>query len=91
MNKHDSLVKKLFRVHPLQPSNFLGKAVQPITLSNGQVLLAGVIVEAPNTPVCGGSNIYKDPHVFDSHPLLQDAAGHGLSQFWFPARQCDSQ
>lgn len=41
------------------------KVVQPITLSNGQVLPAGVIVEAPNAPVCGDAEIFEDPHVFD--------------------------
>lgn len=39
--------------------------VQPFALSNGQVLPAGVIVEAPNGPISSDPEIYFDPHVFD--------------------------
>jgi cytochrome P450 len=39
--------------------------VQPFALSNGQVLPAGVIVEAPNAPVSKDPDFFPDPHVFD--------------------------
>ncbi|KAI1409310.1 cytochrome P450 [Hypoxylon sp. FL1857] len=65
MKKLDSFVKELLRFHPLQSSTSQRRVVQPIPLSNGQVLPAGVIVEAPNAPVCGDAEIFEDPHVFD--------------------------
>ena len=39
--------------------------MQPFALSNGQVLPAGVIIEAPNAPVCNDKEIYTNPEIFD--------------------------
>lgn len=65
LKKLDSFMKELLRFYPLQASTYQRKVVQPITLSNGQVLPAGVIVEAPNGPISGDPEIFHDAHIFD--------------------------
>jgi cytochrome P450 len=46
-------------------ATFQRKVLQPIILSNGQVLPSGVIVEAPNAPVCNDEEFFENPDVFD--------------------------
>ncbi|KAG8162550.1 hypothetical protein KVR01_008315 [Diaporthe batatas] len=65
LKKLDSFVKELLRFYPLQASTFQRKVVRPIELSNGQVLPAGVIVEAPDGAISSDPEYFVDPEVFD--------------------------
>lgn len=55
--------------HPIinnATATFQRKVLQPFALSNGQIIPAGVIVEAPNGPICDDPDIFDNPEVFDA-------------------------
>lgn len=59
MEKLDSFLREVMRVYPLSLSTFQRKVYKPITLSNGQFIPAGVIIEIP------AHSIVHDPERFD--------------------------
>lgn len=69
MEKLDSFLREVMRVYPLSWSTFQRKVYKPITLSNGQFIPAGVIIEIP------AHSIVHDPERFD-RPDEFDAFRH---------------
>ncbi|KAL1856834.1 hypothetical protein Daus18300_010597 [Diaporthe australafricana] len=69
MEKLDSFLREVMRVYPLSWSTFQRKVYKPITLSNGQFIPAGVILEIP------AHSIVHDPERFD-RPDEFDALRH---------------
>ncbi|KKY29350.1 putative ent-kaurene oxidase [Diaporthe ampelina] len=69
MEKLDSFLREVMRVYPLSLSTFQRKVYKPITLSNGQFIPAGVIIEIP------AHSIVHDPERFD-RPDEFDAFRH---------------
>ncbi|KAI3390983.1 hypothetical protein diail_8297, partial [Diaporthe ilicicola] len=69
MEKLDSFLREVMRVYPLSLSTFQRKVYKPITLSNGQFVPAGVIIEIP------AHSIVHDPERFD-RPDEFDAFRH---------------
>lgn len=69
MEKLDSFLREVMRVYPLSLSTFQRKVHRPITLSNGQLIPAGVIIEIP------AHSIVHDPERFD-RPGEFDAFRH---------------
>ncbi|KAK7709721.1 hypothetical protein SLS63_013131 [Diaporthe eres] len=69
MEKLDSFLREVMRVYPLSLSTFQRKVHRPITLSNGQLIPAGVIIEIP------AHSIVHDPERFD-RPSEFDAFRH---------------
>ncbi|KAH8743285.1 cytochrome P450 [Diaporthe sp. PMI_573] len=69
MEKLDSFLREVMRVYPLSWSTFQRKVHKPITLSNGQFIPAGAILEIP------AHSIVHDPERFD-RPDEFDAFRH---------------
>lgn len=69
MEKLDSFLREVMRVHPLSLSTFQRKVHRPITLSSGQLIPAGAIIEIP------AHSIVHDPERFD-RPDEFDAFRH---------------
>lgn len=73
MEKLDSFLREVMRVYPLSLSTFQRKVYKPITLSNGQFIPAGVIIEIP------AHSIVHDPERFDK-PDEFDAFRHSRAR-----------
>ncbi|KAG6361075.1 hypothetical protein INS49_009296 [Diaporthe citri] len=69
MEKLDSFLREVMRVYPLSLSTFQRKVYRPITLSSGQFIPAGAIIEIP------AHSIVHDPERFD-RPGEFDAFRH---------------
>ncbi|KAI1498348.1 cytochrome P450 [Biscogniauxia marginata] len=65
MKKMDSFLKEVLRLHPATMAAFQRKVLQPFTLSNGQVIPAGVTIEVPAVSVNSDSEIFADADRFD--------------------------
>ncbi|KAF4944142.1 hypothetical protein FSARC_14749 [Fusarium sarcochroum] len=65
MKKMDSFLKETLRVHPATMASFQRKVLKPFTLSNGQVIPAGVTIEIPAVAVSSDSNIFPHADKFD--------------------------
>ncbi|KAF5984991.1 cycloheximide-inducible CIP70 (cytochrome P450 family) [Fusarium coicis] len=65
MKKMDSFLKETLRVHPATMASFQHKVLKPFTLSNGQVIPAGVTIEIPAVAVSSDSNIFPHAEKFD--------------------------
>ncbi|KAK6716762.1 hypothetical protein SNK04_007713 [Fusarium graminearum] len=67
MKKMDSFLKETLRVHPATMASFQRKVLKPFTLSNGQVIPAGLMIEIPAVAV--NSDPYIFPHADEFDPL----------------------
>ncbi|KAL2760205.1 hypothetical protein ACRALDRAFT_2038897 [Sodiomyces alcalophilus JCM 7366] len=83
MKKLDSFLREILRYYPVSATSFQRKVLKPFTLSNGQVIPAGVVIELPAADVAFDGTIFPDPEVFD--PLrfykirqAKDQAGSGV-------------
>ncbi|PVH98924.1 cytochrome P450 monooxygenase-like protein [Periconia macrospinosa] len=65
MVKLDSFMKEVNRWYPHTVVTFRRYVQKPITLSNGQYIPAGVIIEAPSDAINFDPDIHTDPHTFD--------------------------
>ncbi|KAG9508132.1 hypothetical protein J7337_001695 [Fusarium musae] len=70
MKKMDSFLKETLRVHPATMASFQRKVLKPFTLSNGQVIPAGVTIEIPAVAVSSDSNVF--PHAEKCEPQQLD-------------------
>lgn len=65
MMKLDSYMKEVTRMYPLLAGSFQRKVLKAFTLSNGQTIPAGVIVEIAQGGVGLDESIHPDPTTFD--------------------------
>ncbi|KAF2452602.1 cytochrome P450 [Lineolata rhizophorae] len=78
MKKLDSFLKETLRFHPFSFASFQRKVLRQFTLSNGQVIPAGVTIEVPAYPVSFDPNIFPECDRFDPlrfYKLRQIARG----------------
>lgn len=66
MRKLDSFLREAMRVYPMSLSTFTRKVTKPITLSNGQVIPAGVFIEVPSQSLMHDPDVIEDPQKFDA-------------------------
>ncbi|KAH7015594.1 cytochrome P450 [Ilyonectria destructans] len=90
MKKMDSFLKETLRLHPATMASFQRKVLKSFTLSNGQVIPAGVTIEVPAVAVNSDPEVF--PKADEMDPLrfyrLRQAAkasgsveGSALNQF----------
>ncbi|KAK0610723.1 cytochrome P450 [Bombardia bombarda] len=80
MKKLDSFLKETMRVYPASAATFQRKVLRPFTLSNGQVIPAGVIIEVPGYAASRDDDIFPDAEKFDAwrfYNLRQTARENG--------------
>jgi len=65
MKKLDSFIKETMRLYPIGSATFQRKVNKTFTLSNGQVIPAGVIIQVPNEAVARDAEIFPDADKFD--------------------------
>ncbi|KAM0338872.1 hypothetical protein ACHAPU_011154 [Fusarium lateritium] len=65
MKKMDSFLKETLRVHPATMASFQRKVLKSFTLSNGQVIPAGLMIEIPAVAVNSDSYIFPKADEFD--------------------------
>lgn len=65
MKKLDSFLKETLRLHPNAMVSFRRKVLKPITLSSGQKIPAGVILEVPHYAVSHDEETFPEPEKFD--------------------------
>ncbi|WZH47168.1 cytochrome P450 [Fusarium acuminatum] len=65
MKKMDSFLKETLRVHPATMASFQRKVLKTFTLSNGQVIPAGLMIEIPAVAVNSDSYIFPNAEEFD--------------------------
>ncbi|ROT43005.1 cytochrome P450 [Sodiomyces alkalinus F11] len=83
MRKLDSFLREILRYYPIAATSFNRKVLKPFTLSNGQVIPAGVVIELPAGDVAFDEDLFPAPHVFDAlrfYKMRQakDQAGSGV-------------
>ncbi|KAF3048253.1 hypothetical protein E8E12_011510 [Didymella heteroderae] len=86
MEKLDSYMKEVKRVYPPGMTSFTRRVLKGITLSNGQYIPPGVIIEVPSQAVYNDSTIYPDSATFDGfrHYKLRrngSSTDHARNQF----------
>ncbi|KAL2135133.1 hypothetical protein VTI74DRAFT_9726 [Chaetomium olivicolor] len=65
MKKLDSLLKETMRLYPANAVSFRRMVNKTFTLSNGQVIPAGVVIEVPSAATGRDPEIFPDPDTFD--------------------------
>ncbi|KAK1999549.1 cytochrome P450 [Colletotrichum falcatum] len=65
MKKLDSFIKECMRYHIMGFSSFHRKVLKTFTLSNGQVIPAGCIIEVPAIGIYNDDDFFTDPEEFD--------------------------
>lgn len=65
MKKLDSFLKETMRVDPLGIASFERKVLKTFTLSTGQQIPAGTVVEVPNYAIANDPDFYSNPEKFD--------------------------
>lgn len=65
MKKLDSFLKESQRFHPPGVASFQRKVLKPVTLSNGQHIPAGTILEVPSYAVSCDPEVFSEPEKFD--------------------------
>lgn len=78
MKKLDSFLREVMRVWPLSFSSFNRKILKPITLSNGQVLPAGVLIEVPSDSVMHDPDVIENAQEFDAFRSYRTREKEGL-------------
>ncbi|CAN8100520.1 unnamed protein product [Discula destructiva] len=66
MKKLDSFLREVTRQYPLNFVGFERKVMKPITLSNGQLIPAGVIIQTPANGYAHDPDTYPNPDQFDA-------------------------
>ncbi|OLN88210.1 Ent-kaurene oxidase 1 [Colletotrichum chlorophyti] len=81
MKKLDSFLKETMRYYALGPTSFMRKVLKTFTLSNGQVIPAGSVIELPSIGINTDDEVFPDPEKFD--PLrfykLRQAKGEQMT------------
>jgi cytochrome P450 len=65
MKKLDSFIKETMRVDPAGSVSFSRKVNKTFTLSNGQVIPAGVVIEVPSAAVSHDPEVFPNADKFD--------------------------
>ena len=65
MKKLDSFLKETLRFHPPGTGSFSRKVLRPFTLSSGEVIPAGVVIEVPSHAIARDPEVFPDPETFD--------------------------
>jgi cytochrome P450 len=65
MKKVDSFLKETMRLHPAGAASFQRKVNKTFTLSNGQVIPAGVVIEVPAAAISHDPEVFPDADKFD--------------------------
>ncbi|KZL82211.1 cytochrome p450 [Colletotrichum incanum] len=65
MKKLDSFLKECMRYHVLAPVSFQRKVLKTFTLSNGQVIPKGSIIEVPTIGIYNDEEFFPDADEFD--------------------------
>ncbi|KAL2263955.1 hypothetical protein VTK26DRAFT_3949 [Humicola hyalothermophila] len=65
MKKLDSFLKETMRLNPPSVSSFQRKVRKTFTLSNGQVIPAGVVIEIPALSILTDPDVFENPEKFD--------------------------
>lgn len=66
MKKLDSFLREVMRMHPLACFSFQRKVLKTFTLSNGQVIPAGCLIEVPSVGVNFDDEVVDNPEKFDA-------------------------
>jgi cytochrome P450 len=66
MKKLDSFLKECMRFYPFSSGSFTRKVLQPVTLSNGQHIPAGVFLEVPAGGISRDNDVFPDADTFDA-------------------------
>ncbi|KAI0103628.1 cytochrome P450 [Nemania sp. FL0031] len=83
MKKVDSFLKESLRLNPVSMVAFQRKVLKTVTLSNGQVLPAGVTIEVPAVAINSDPDVFTDPDTFDGlrfYRLRKQAGEAGSSE-----------
>lgn len=64
LRKLDSFMKESLRLHPLTFATFERRALRSFTLSNGQYIPKGTIIEIPNHAISRDPDLFPDPESF---------------------------
>ncbi|GAB1316846.1 hypothetical protein MFIFM68171_07056 [Madurella fahalii] len=83
MKKLDSFLKETMRFHPAGLASFSRKVNKGFTLSNGQAVPAGVIIEVPADAVAHDPDVFPEPGKFDPwrfYRLRQHAREEGEAE-----------
>ncbi|KAJ4286358.1 hypothetical protein N0V88_008064 [Collariella sp. IMI 366227] len=64
MKKLDSFLRETMRLYPVSASSFVRKVNKMITLSNGQIIPAGVIIEVPAVAIARDPEVFQDADKF---------------------------
>ncbi|KAH5300899.1 hypothetical protein HBI50_205540 [Parastagonospora nodorum] len=65
LEKLDSYMKEVIRFYQMETGSFGRKVLKGITLSNGQYIPPGVVIEAPVNAIYQDSELWPDAHKFD--------------------------
>jgi len=65
MKKLDSFLKETMRFDPLGIASFERKVLKPFTLSSGQQIPAGIVIEVPAHAIAQDPQFYASPDKFD--------------------------
>jgi hypothetical protein len=65
MKKLDSFLKETMRLNPAGSISFQRKVNKTFSLSNGQVIPAGVIIEVPSAAISHDPEVFENPDKFD--------------------------
>ncbi|KAL6859810.1 hypothetical protein ACO1O0_003834 [Amphichorda felina] len=80
MKKLDSFLKETLRLYPATMASFQRKVLRPFTLSNGQVIPSGTMIEVPAVAVNSDPEVFPGPLEFDPlrfYRLRQSARAQG--------------
>jgi len=66
MKKLDSFLREVMRMHPLGYSSFQRKVLKTFTLSTGQVIPAGCLIEVPVIGINFDDEVVENPEKFDA-------------------------
>lgn len=77
MEKLDSFLREVMRVYPMSLSTFQRKVHRPFTLSNGQRIPAGVIIEIPAHSIVHDPERFERPEEFDAFRHYRARHGDG--------------
>ncbi|GKT50088.1 cytochrome P450 monooxygenase ATR2 [Colletotrichum spaethianum] len=66
MKKVDSFIKETLRFYTLSPSSFMRKVLKTFTLSSGQVVPAGSVIELSAIGIYTDEDYFQDAEKFDA-------------------------
>lgn len=78
MKKLDSFLREVMRMHPLGYSSFQRKVLKTFTLSTGQVIPAGCLIEVPVIGINFDDEVVENPEKFDAFRSYRAREMEGL-------------